>query len=253
MKDISRRLFIALLLLGCTGAASAQTADEIVEKYLAAIGGREALGKLKSRSMTGTITVSTPGGEVSGPIEVVNLAPNKARMLVKLDLTSFGAGQMTIDQRFNGTTGYVIDTLQGNRDIAGGQLEVMKNAAFPTPLLNYKEAGATVELAGKEKVDDRDANVLILKPKTGPAVRQFIDAESFLLLKMVVKLDSPQFGEIEQTTELSDYRAVGDVKVPFAVKTSSAVQNSSIAVTKIEHNTTIDEALFSKPQPDKER
>jgi outer membrane lipoprotein-sorting protein len=252
MNTISR-LLIAVLLVGCTRAASAQTADEVVEKYLAAIGGREALAKLTSRSMAGTITVATPGGEVSGPIEVVNQAPNKARMLVKLDLTSLGAGQMIIDQRFNGTVGYVIDTLQGNRDITGGQLEAMKNAAFPTPLLHYKENGATVELAGTENVGDREAHVLVLKPKSGPAVRQFIDAESFLLLKNAVKLDSPQFGEIEQTTEFSDYRPVGDVKVPFAVKTSSAVQNTSIAVTKIEHNTTIDEALFSKPQPDKER
>jgi hypothetical protein len=247
MKDISRRLFLALLLFACAQAASAQTADEVVDKYLAALGGREALGKLKSRSMTGTLTVTTPGGEVSGPIEVVTVAPNKTRMLAKLDLTSLGAGQMTIDQRFNGTAGYVIDTLQGNRDISGGQLEVMKNSVFPTPFLSYKENGATVELAGKEKVGDRDAYVLIMKPKSGPLVRTFVDAETFLMLKTVVKIDSAQFGEIEQTTELSDYRAVGDVKVPFALKTSSPVQNTSVAVTRIEHNTTIDEALFSKP------
>jgi hypothetical protein len=73
------------------------------------------------------------------------------------------------------------------------------------------------------------------------------------MMKTVVKIDSPQFGEIEQTTELSDYRAVGDVKVPFAVKTTSPVQNTSVAVTRVEHNMTVDEALFSKPQPDKER
>jgi hypothetical protein len=253
MNGISRRLLIAVLLVGSASVASAQTADEVVEKYLAALGGREALAKLKSRTMTGTLTVSTPGGEISGPIEVVTVAPNKTRMLAKLDLTSLGAGQMTIDQRFNGTTGYVIDTLQGNRDITGGQLDVMKNSAFPTPFLSYKENGATVELAGKEKAGDRDAFVLIMKPKSGPAVRAFVDPESFLMIKTVVKIDSPQFGEIEQTTELSDYRAVGDVKVPFAVKTISPVQNTSVAVTKIEHNTTVDEALFSKPQPDKER
>src|SRR5262249_20433483 len=146
MRVLSRRLFGPLLLVGCTQAASAQTADEVVEKYLAAIGGREALGKLKSRTMTGTITVATPGGEVSGPVEIVNEAPNKARTLIKLDLSAFGAGQMTFDQRFNGTSGYVIDTLQGDREITGGQLEAMKNVVFPTPLLKYEETGATVEL-----------------------------------------------------------------------------------------------------------
>ena len=253
MKEMLRRLFTVLFLLTCAQAASAQTADEVVEKYLTAIGGREALGKLKSRSMTGTITVSTPGGEVSGPVEIVNQAPNKSRLLIKLDLSAVGAGQMTFDQRFNGTSGYVIDTLQGNRDITGGQLEAMKNVSFPTPLLNYKDAGETVELAGKEKVGEREAHVILLKPKSGPVLRQFIDAESFLLVKTVVKVEVPQFGEVEQTTELSDYREVDGVKVPFAVKTGTALQSSSVVLTNVEHNTTIDEALFSKPAADKER
>src|SRR5262245_44948511 len=112
MMVVSRQLFLALLLVGCAQTATASSADEAVEKYLAAIGGREAVAKLKSRTMTGTITVATPGGEVSGPVEIVNEAPNKTRTLIKLDLSAFGAGQMTFDQRFNGTTGYVIDTLQ---------------------------------------------------------------------------------------------------------------------------------------------
>jgi len=253
MKTISRRLFLVLLPLACARAATAQTSDEVVEKYLVALGGREALGKLKSRSMSGTITVSTPGGDVSGPVEIIAEAPNKSRTLIKLDLSALGVGQMTFDQRFNGTTGHVMDSLQGDRDITGSQLEAMKNAIFPTPLLNYKEAGATVELAEKEKAGDRDAHVLVFKPKTGPVVRQFIDAESFLPLKIVVKIDTGQFGEVEQTTELSDYRVVDGVKVPFAVKTTSAVQKSSVVLSKVEHNTTIDETLFAKPGPAKER
>jgi outer membrane lipoprotein-sorting protein len=247
MKILLRQLLIGLLLAGCAQVASAQSADEVVEKYLAAMGGREALGKLKSRTMTGTITVSTPGGEVSGSVEIVNEAPNKARTLIKLDLSAFGAGQMTFDQRFDGTTGYVIDTLQGNREISGGQLEAMKNVVFPTPLLNYKEIGASVQLAGMEQVGDRQAHVLVLNPKSGPAIRQFIDAESFLLLKVSAKIDVPQFGEVEQTTELSDFRAVDGVKVPFAIKTTSTVQSSSVVLTNVEHNTPIDESIFSKP------
>jgi hypothetical protein len=67
------RLVVAVgLLVGSVHAAAAQTADEIVEKHLAAIGGRAALGKLTSRVLTGTITISTPAGEFSGPIEVMN-------------------------------------------------------------------------------------------------------------------------------------------------------------------------------------
>jgi outer membrane lipoprotein-sorting protein len=246
-----KRLTILALVLGCAPPAFAQTADEIVEKYLAAIGGRAALAKLTSRTVTGTITVSTPNGDVSGPIEVVTQAPNKSRTLVKLDLSSLGAGQVTIDQRFDGTTGYVIDTLQGNRDITGNQLENMRNGSFPTPLVGYKERGATVELAGKEKVGERDAYVLVFKPKTGPIGRQFIDADSYLPIRQVVKVDLPMVGEGEQTIEFSDFRDVDGIKVPFNLQATSAVQTTRIVVSTVEHNAKIDESLFSKPAPNK--
>ena len=246
MRAVSFRLVAAVLILGCGRLASAQTADEVIEKYLTALGGRAALGKLTSRSTVGTMTLSTPAGEVSGPIETLNQQPNKVRVLIKMDLTSLGAGPMVVDQRFNGTSGYVLDSLRGNRDITGNQLENMKNSVFPNPFLNYKER-ATVELAGKEKIDGRDAYVLIYKPKSGSVARQFIDAESYLPVRLVVKVDVPEIGEVEQTSDLSDFRDVDGVKIPFTIKVTSAIQSFTIKVTKVEHNIKVDDTLFSKP------
>jgi len=226
----------------------AQTADEIVERSLTAQGGRAALSKLTSRVSTGTIAVSTPGGDVTGTVELYNKAPNKSRSLVKIDLSNFGLGQVTQDQRFNGTTGYAIDTLNGNRDITGDQLEVMRSTIFPTPLLQYKEAGARVELLGKEKVGDRDAYVLRFTPRTGPASRMFFDAETYMLLKSVVTVNVPQLGsDLEQTVEFSDNRDVDGVKLPFRVRSVNQLQSLTITLTKVEQNTPIDESLFSKP------
>src|SRR5262249_34769943 len=167
LKNASRRLvLLALFLLGFVQFAAAQTADEIIEKHLAAMGGRPALNNIKSRSTKGTITLSTQVGDLTGSIEVLNQVPNTSRTFIQLDLSSLGLGKVVQDQRFDGTTGYMIDTLQGNRDITGDQLELMKNAQFPDALMNYKEMGVSVELGGKEKVGDRDAYVLIGKPKT---------------------------------------------------------------------------------------
>jgi hypothetical protein len=245
---ISIHFAVVALFLMLVQIASAQTADEIVEKHLAALGGRAAMGKLKSRSIKGTISVTTPVGELAGTIETLNQEPNKQRTLVQLDLTAVGLGKVTQDQRFDGTTGYVIDTLQGNRDITGDQLEGMKNGSFPNPFLNYKQAGATVELAPKEKVGARDAYVLVFKPKVGPSARQYVDAETFLPIKQVVKINVPQVGgDVEQTTEFSDFKDVDGVKVPFQVKTSSSIQTITVKVTQVEHNTQIDQTLFSKP------
>jgi len=248
MRTWSRRLVAALILAAWAQAASAQTANDIVERALTAMGGRAALGKIKSRSATGTITLSTPAGELPGSIETLNAVPNKSRTLIKVDLSPLGAGMLVLDQRFNGIAGYALDSLQGNRDITGNQLDNMTNASFPTPLLNYKELGATIALAGKEKVGDRDAYVLVFEPVTGSVIRDFIDAETYMVVKAVVKVDVPQLGrEVEQTVEFSDFRTIDGVKIAFKVRATSAVQNYSVDVAKVEHNVPIDEKLFSKP------
>jgi hypothetical protein len=234
--------------VGCAQAARAQTADDVIAKSVTATGGRAALGKLKSRLMTGTITLATPAGDISGSVEILNASPNKSRSLIKVDLSALGAGPWVLDQRFNGSTGYVIDTLQGNRDMTGNQLDNMRNGSFPHPFLNYKELGLTTQLGGKEKVGERDAYVVIFEPPSGSVVRQYIDAETYLPVKTTMKVEVPQLGqETEQTVEYFDYREVDGVKVPFRLAATSSVQNYTVTFTKVEHNVRIDETLFSKP------
>jgi zinc protease len=248
MRTMSRRLLCVLPILVWAPAASAQTASEVVDKCLTALGGRAALAKVTSRSSSGTITLSTPGGEVSGTVEVLNQAPNKVRTLIKVDLSSLGAGQLVFDQRFDGTAGYVMDSMQGNRDITGNQLDNLRNTSFPTPLLDYKALGMNVQLGAKETVGGRQAYVLTLEPPSGSVVRQYVDAETYLPIQVVVKAFVPQIGQdLEQTTALLDYRAVDGVKLPFEVRASSSVQSFTIVLTKVEHNVRIDGALFSKP------
>jgi hypothetical protein len=253
-----KRIYISFLqatflILGLAEIASAQTADEVVEKHLTAMGGREALGKLTSRTMVGTITVSTPQGDISGPFEAYAKAPNKSRTYIKLDLSSFGQGEIAVDQRFDGTTGYMINTIQGNSEITGNQLENMRNGVFPSPLLKYKEAGMKIEVLPKEKIGDKDAIVLLITPKAGSAARQFLDAESYLPIKMVMKVDIPQMGgEIEQTTEFSDFREVDGLKIPFQMKITNPAQTLIIKANKVEHNTAIEDSNFAKPPAEKQ-
>jgi hypothetical protein len=251
MPRMMRKATVAVWTMGLlllAGAAGAQTADEVIEKHLAAIGGREALGKITSRAMTGTIALSTPAGEVSGSIQLFTKVPNKSRSLIKVDLTQFGVGELVVDQRFDGTVGYVLDSMQGNRDITGNMLDNMRNNAFPTPLLTYKAAGAKVELIGKEKVGNRDAFVIQLTPKAGSSSKQFFDAETYMLLKTLTTINVPQLGQdVEQVGEFSEYRAVDGVKVPFTIKSTNPVQAFTITVSSVEHNKAIDDASFVKP------
>jgi len=249
MRAIFTRLAAALLLVGWAHAASAQTADEVIDKALNAVGGRAALATVKSRSATGTITLSTPAGDFEGSIAILNAVPNRSRSLIKADLPALGVGSLILDQRFNGSTGYVLDSLQGNRDITGNQLDNLKNGSFPHPFLTYKEMGITAKLTGKEKVGDRDAYVLIFDPPSGSVVRHYVDAETYLPIKLAIKVNVPQLGQdVEQETEFLDYKEVDGIKLPFRVKAQSSVQNYTVVFTKIEHNVLVDETLFSKPE-----
>ena len=248
MRAVSTRVAVAFLLLASAHVASAQTADEVIEKALTATGGRAALGKLKSRLATGTITLNTPAGDIEGSIELTNAAPNKSRTLIKADLTALGAGQLVVDQRFDGNAGYVLDSLQGNHDMTGSQLDMQRNGSFPHPFLNYKEMGTAAKLIGKEKVGDREAYLLIFEPTSGPVVRQYIDTETYLPTRAVLKMDVPQLGrEVEQTMDFFDYREVDGVKLPFRLRATSDVQNFTITLAKVEHNVQLDQTLFSKP------
>jgi outer membrane lipoprotein-sorting protein len=235
----------AALLVG--SQAAAQTADDVIDKHFAATGGRAAWAKLTSQISTGTLVTSTPNGDFTGTMEIARKAPNKTRVLIKLDLSSVGMGELIVDQRCDGKTAYASNSLQGDREITGSQLESMLNNTFPSPLLDYKAAGATVSFVGKEKVGDRDAYVLQYTPKSGPGNRQYFDAETYYVIKVVSKVDTAEMGTIEQTNEAGDYRDVGGVKVPFALGIVNPAQKMTITLSKVDLNPQIDDAVFARP------
>lgn len=226
--------------------AATQTADEVVEKHLAAMGGREALGKLTSRKATGTMTVMTPNGPISGPLEVYSKAPNKTRLYVVLDLTAMGMNdKLTLDQKFDGTTGWALNTLQGDRQITGNQLDNMKNASFPSPLLSYKATGMTVELLPNETVAGTSLIVLKITPKVGSVSKLFLDPVTYLVVRSSATINSPEMGgDVEQVNEASDYRTVDGVKIPFKTVQTAGPQTATIVFEKVEHNIAIDDAIF---------
>ena len=170
-------------------------------------------------------------------------------MSVGTDLTALGAGTLTVDRRFDGTNGFVVDTLQGDRDVTGLELQNMRNdaAAFPNPFLTYKQAGTSLTLRGKEKIGDREAYVLVAEPKSGSTHRIYIDAATFLSIRSVSIAEAPQVGQFEQTTELLDYKDVDGVKLPFLIKSTSSAQSFTIAITRAEHNVKVDPSIFAKP------
>ncbi len=238
----------AVIALTWASSVRAQTADEVVEKHLAAVGGRATLSKLTTQVAAGKVAISTQGVSLGGSIEISRKAPNKTRTYMVLDLSALGGSEMIVDQRCDGKTAYASNSLQGDREITGSQLQGMLNASFPSPLLGYKDAGAKVELQGPDNVGGHAVVVLLFTPKAGPATRMFFDAETFLLARAVTKVDVPEAGgEIEQTSDLGDYRAVDGVKLPFSVTVTNPAQSVVITLSRVEVNTALDDVIFSRP------
>jgi outer membrane lipoprotein-sorting protein len=241
-------LFLSIAVTHTAATVAAQnTADEVVDKHFAALGGRAAIAKITSRRATGKVAITTPTGDLPGTIELTAKAPNKTRALIKLDLTAAGMPDpMVIDQKFDGTAAWVLNSMQGDTAITGNRLDNMRNNAFPSPLMNYRAAGATLELLPRELVGGKQLIVLRLSPKLGSSVKMYFDPETFMLVRTWAKVTDPELGELEQTSEVSDYRDVGGVKVPFKVINANNVQTVTVTLEKVEHNVAIDDAMFTK-------
>jgi hypothetical protein len=252
MEDGMKRMLAAVagvaLVVILAPRALAQTPDEIVEKHLAAMGGRAALAKLTSQVASGTIAIQAQGADLGGTIELSKKAPNKSRTLMRIDLSSVGGSEMVVDQRCDGKTAFASNSLQGDREITGAQLQSMLNASFPSSLLNYKETGGKIELLGRETVGAKPVLALQYTPAAGPGVKLYLDASTYLVSRSSVKLSVPEAGgEIEQVTDVTDYRAIDGVQTPFLVTVSGSGQVLTITLAKVEYNVTLDDAVFSRP------
>jgi len=239
---LSSMLLVSLF----AGPAVAQTADEVVEKHLTALGGREALARLTSRRATGTMTLTVQGMDLGGTIVIENKGANLSRGVLQIDLTALGVqDKVTVQQVFDGKAAWSLNSMQGDTPITGDQLQNMRNNPFPTPLLNYKSAGMVLEVQPGEAINGKQMVVLKATPKAGPVMRVYFDPDTYLVARTVFKLTTPETGEVEQVSEPSDYRTVDGVKVAFLVVNTNPMQGLRIKLDKVEHNIPIDDAIFT--------
>ncbi len=216
---------------------AAQSLDDIIAKNLLAKGGADKLQAVQSMKQTAHVTFQG----MTGTITVYGKRPNLMRQEISV------AGQ-TIVNAFDGTTAWSINPLSGLTDpiaVSGPQAEDIKSQSdFDSPLVNYKAKGYELELVGTETVGGRQAYHLKLTNQSHHVQHLFIDTQTNLELK--ISGDSPM-GPIDN--ELSDYRDVGGLKLPFLMRMLSGgtvILQSN--VDKIELNPKIDDAIFKLPK-----
>ena len=219
-------------------APALPSADDLFNKYIAAIGGQAAIDKLKSRMAKGTI-VQANGNSLQ--FELYQVAPDKFYQIVTTP-------QGTFERGFNGTVGWE-KTARGVREITGSQLADLKAANNLFGLIKLKEQFTRTRVTGKDKIGDREVYVLNGTATDGKRQRLFFDAETGLLLRRTVYMPT-MIGVIPEQADFEDYRDVDGVKFPFtarssAIEVGNPVQTRKFAEVKL--NAAVDESKFNMP------
>jgi hypothetical protein len=213
------------------------TVQQVFDKYVAAVGGQATISKLQTTVTKGTREASQ--GRI-WPFEATAKGPDKFLMVVTVP--DFG----TVRQALNGAGGW-INNPRMNRALTPAELTDVRHAAELYDVVKFKPA-PTMRVAGRRKVGERDAILVVDRPAEGISRRYFFDAESGLLLRITTLTDT-MLNPLPEQTDFEDYRDVDGVKIPFLVRVSAIDTFDSFTrkITEVRHNVPVEDNRFDMP------
>lgn len=224
-------LFILSMVL--VQFAQAQTADDVVNKYIDALGGKAKLSSLKSVKMTGSMSIQ--GTDISLSITKLHMKG------MRMDISVMGTENYQIITPGKGVTFMPVQGMSAPTDMSEEQAKSAQSQLdVQSSLLDYKEKGTSVELLGKEKVDGADNYKLKVTYKNGVSTTYFIGADNYRLNKTTSKR-TINGEEMEIENAYSNYKQVDGFW--FSFTSTSSVQGET-NYDKIETNVPVDESIF---------
>jgi hypothetical protein len=223
---------------GAKPAEGLPAVDQILDKYVQAIGGKAAVQKLTSIVMKGTFEV--PAFGASGTVERYSKAPNKLAIVVEIG--GFG----TVQNGFNGTAGWSQDPQNGMRDLSGKELAQTKVEADLYRDIKLKEIYPKMAVTGKDKVADRDAYVIEATSPDAGSAKLYFDAQNGLL----VRTDSNNYAageEVPTQTFLEDYKEFDGLKFPTTIRQTNPNISFTMKFNEVKSNVPVDDKKFNKP------
>lgn len=214
------------------------TVDQILNHYIEATGGRDAWKKLTTRVSKGTVDI--PAMNMSGTIEIHEKAPNESLATVTIGGNSFVQG-------YDGKTAWSNDPQNGLRELSGGELDEAQRDADFYHALDLKKLYKSLTVKRTEKIGDSDAYVVeAATGEEGDPDILYFDALSGLLLRITGQRHTAE-GAAPSQIDLSDYREVDGVKVPFSMHQSVGDMAFTISFSDVKDNVELDDAQFAKP------
>jgi Ca2+-binding RTX toxin-like protein len=235
METLSKRSFFVLAALFAFTTLRAQTADDIVNKYVAAIGGKDALSSVKSLTIQATSTIMGNDGPTTITIVVGQGYKSESE---------FGGSKIVTC--VTPTGGWVLNPYMGAPTPTAMPDEQLKSAKVNMmldPLANYAANGYKVELAGQDSVDYK-----VKMSGNGNDVIDYINMKTYLLDKVSTHYSmGGQEGDL--TISFADYKKLdGGLMYPYTTTMSLQQGDLVIAASKVTVNSTVDPKIFDMPK-----
>ena len=215
-------------------AAALPSAQAILDKYLAAVGGAAVLQKIKTRVQTGNI-------EVTGkkyPIEIYSQAPDN-----RVSISHLPSGPSVT--AFNREAGW-LSTPNGIRRMSSAEQQAARIDAelyFPLQLPRmYQE----FEVSSGELINGKATYLVSAKGKGAPGLRLYFDQESGLLVRLIRFAETP-LGRNPTEIDYADFRVADGVKLSYRWTLARPNGRFAIQIDAVKQNVPLDEGQFVTP------
>ncbi len=234
---------VAAMEGGVPVTATSSKVEQLLHKNLVARGGEPAWSKVTTMMFKGQMDVGQ-GTQVPYVMEL------KRGRKVRVEIVFQG---QTAIQTYDGTTGWKIRPFLGRHEVEPFTQDEEAKAAWDADLdgllIGYEARGTHIDLEGEDQVEGHKAYKLKLTTKEGQTRRVWLDAQTFLEIKLegTRRLD----GKMKAAdTYLRDYRTVEGLKIPFAYETAieGVKTTGTIHVDSVSVNVHLDDTLFQKPK-----
>jgi outer membrane lipoprotein-sorting protein len=212
-------------------------ARQIVDAYVQAIGGTDAIARTSHRHLKGEM--SMPAAGMTMTMEMWQARPNKMLMVMTIP----GMGEMR--QGYDGETAWSNNPMQGPRIIEGVEMEQALRQADFDANLRFDHLFPTMETVERTERAGRPCYRVRMVATNGDEAFGCFDTETKLLLGMTSRTES-EAGTIEVDMSFEDYRDFGGLKMPTRMVTNVMGQEMVMTIREMD-TTAVPDSTFALP------
>jgi photosynthetic reaction center cytochrome c subunit len=220
---------------GESEAASRAAANAILDRYLMAVGGADAIQKIASIVERGTVNAA--GRQF--PVDVYTKAPDRRAVVLHLPNGESITG-------FDGKNGWSINPGRPVSIMSRSESEAARLDADIYLAIRLRQIYGDFRVTAPEKIDEHQVNVVVGSSNGKPPVKLYFEQQSALLVRLVRYSDT-LLGLNPMQIDYADYRESGGVKIPYRWTVARPLGRFTIQVDQVQHNVPLDDARFSQP------